>query len=89
MTYHYNPAGHLADLVLRGGLLFTGIRQDLGNDHLDLGSSEGVDDAHRLDFLATMRKGHPDGWRVVYGSGEGSATQRGEEGTGTCQGLHC
>jgi hypothetical protein len=57
MTYHYDPAGHLTDLVIRGGLVlvFDGIAQDLGNDHLDLGSSEGVDDAHRLDFLAAMR----------------------------------
>ena len=69
MTYHYDPAGHLADL---------------GNDHLDLGSSEGVDDAHCLDFLTAMGKGHPDGRRVLCGSGEGSATQRGEEGSGTC-----
>ena len=84
ITYHYNPAGHLTDLVMSVGLVFDGRRQDLGNDHLDLGASEGVDDAHRLDFLAAMRKGHPDGWRALCGSGgEGSVMQRGEEGTGT------
>jgi len=68
--------------------VFGGITQDFGNDHLDLGSSEGVDDAHRLDFLAAIRKGHPDGRRALYGSGEGSVTQRGEEGTGTGEGFH-
>ena len=66
-----------------------GRSQDLGNDHVCLGSSEGVDDAHCLNFLGAMGKGHPDSRRVLDGVSEGSARQRGEEESGTGEGLHC
>jgi hypothetical protein len=82
LTYHYDTAGHLTDLVLRG-LVFGGRSQDLSNDHMCLGSSEGVDDAHSLYFLGAMGNGHPDSRRVLYGVSEGSASQGGEEESGT------